>query len=153
VRAAVSLLAATLVFAAGCAPGGVREADRLASAVEQRAGLSSVQQWAVSMLNTRTHGRSVTVGASRSKYALPGDLEVAPSAVPSALQGIPVQGLAGGQLESVSLLGGANGRPEAVMLDWGLKGLYVGPPGYRSPRPEWYVHELRPGIYVFFREK
>lgn len=147
IAAAVLGLAALV---AQCQPGAVREAESLATQAQEHVGLGNVQSWAVRCITDAQAHRLPLAGKSHSRYGDPSDRELAPAALPPFLGQLATEGAP----ESVSLLSDASGQPESVMLDWGLKGFIIGAPGYKlvPHKMEWYLREIQPGMFVYFRE-
>ena len=145
----IAACVATACFVAGCEPGGVREANELATHADTDFGLDHLQRWSQDVISRYELGRLHTIGPGQAfVIASEWDVEIAPTEVPDSLRTLSYE-----RPVSVSLMrDSAKGKPTCVLISYGIKGLCVGPPTFHSPRSNWYSNEVRPGIYCYFLE-
>jgi len=145
-RGAALVTATGLVLLCGCVPGAVREADSLAEQVDRRVTLSRLQHWATQ--SVAAYNNHVMKAAGPSYYRSPGRVRLPSRQIPDRVRYCFSEPLA-----DVSFHLDASGRADCVVLCWGLKGLYIGPPTCRISQEQWYIRQVKPGIYTYFQYK
>jgi len=121
-------------------------ADDLANDVRTKTQLASLQDWSTQLLARYRAGQLATI--SRSSFAGPFAVRLAPQEVPSWLSGAW-----SGRKPEVSVLLSESKEPECVVIGWYLCGLRVGAPDYITTFHPFYIVQVKPGIYAYSLEK
>jgi hypothetical protein len=128
---------------------------------------AQIQQWAIGVLDHYESGKLATT--TNVEYWAAGLDKIEQSEIPARMQELwrdkPSIGIAtitdngwliqstGTNAESLRALTGGVAMPlkltHCVAFSWYLTGVLVGRPDFQSKWNPWYLHEIRPGIYVF----
>ncbi|MDH4238972.1 MAG: hypothetical protein OEW48_05385 [Phycisphaerae bacterium] len=129
-----------------------QRANDLAEDIEKKIGAEKLQAWCEETMTRYKANELLTDG--NSPYWSAGDIKLADEEIPEFIKNVwPKQPDAILPEPDVSIYIANDGEPKYIAISWYYCGVMVGPLDYVERYSYFYLRQVKPGVYVYGKDK